>query len=358
MISLLKHIDSWRDTLAESSVAAYRAALLAMGDCGERAVPGIGREMNQKLAEIHQMLGQTVTPEMLTDASDSVQKELAIWADLACSDHADHVREIREIVAVVGRTGESVARRDEKYSQQLGALNGRLQALAELNDLPVIRRSILESTRELKAYVEKMAEDSQDFVGKLLGEVAEYRVRLEESERRSATDPLTGLSSRREFESQMDALITAKKPFCLLMADLNDFKSVNDRHGHLAGDDLLRQFAGELRVQFRPVDLVGRWGGDEFVAIITASRSDAEACVNRIRKWVLGDYKVKAGEREVKIPVQAAIGLAQWNGRESATELMARADAASYVAKTAAKTLGYGSPGDSTRELDLAAAKR
>ena len=116
MISLRKHIDSWRDTLAESSVAAHRAALLAIGDCGERAVPGIGREMNQKLAEIHQMLGQTLTPEMLTDASDSAQRELAAWADLACSHDADHKREIRDIVTVVGRTGQSVAHRDEKYS--------------------------------------------------------------------------------------------------------------------------------------------------------------------------------------------------------------------------------------------------
>ncbi len=358
MISLRKHIETWRDPLAESAVSAYRTALLTMGACGERAVPGIGRAMNEQLAGLHQNLAKPVTPELLAGTSDSVAKELSVWADLAFAHHEDSVREIRGIIQVVARTGDSVALRDEKYGKQLGDLSNRLGELAALDDLPVIRRSILENTRELKACVEKMAEESRESVRGLMGELAEYRTRLEESEKQSATDTLTQLANRRAFEARLEEKIEATSAFCLLMADLNDFKSVNDKYGHMAGDDLLRQFADELRHQFRPTDLVGRWGGDEFAAIIGSAQAEGDVCVDRIRKWVLGDYKIKCGDQELKIPVDAAIGMVQWNGRESAAELMERADHAAYAAKKNAKTSPRGFPGDSRRESDPAALKR
>lgn len=354
MISLRKHIDSFQDPMAESSLAAYRSVLLAIADCGERAVPGIGCQLNHKLTELHNELGQPVTPETLALTGQTVERELAAWAHTASGYHSDNVREIREIIQVVTNTGQSVVSRDERYARQIGDLNGRLKALADLNDLPVIRRSILESTRELKSCVEKMADESRESVKALIGEVAQYRQRLEESERQSETDLLTQLTNRRGLERQIALKMSAKQNFCLMMADLNDFKGVNDQYGHPAGDDLLRQFAGELRGQCRPGDVIGRWGGDEFIGVISAGRLEADACVERIRKWVLGDYKIKVSDKPVKIAVDASIGLVQWTGGESAEQLMQRVDAAAYAAKPSKR----GFPGGSRRESDRAGAKQ
>lgn len=117
------------------------------------------------------------------------------------------------------------------------------------------------------------------------------------------------------------------------MLDMNDFKGVNDRYGHLAGDDLLRQFAVELRGIFRPSDLVARWGGDEFVAIAAVPLADAELRVENIRRWALGEYKIQAGEQRVKVTAQASIGAVEWNGAETGLELVARADAGVYADK-------------------------
>jgi diguanylate cyclase (GGDEF)-like protein len=192
----------------------------------------------------------------------------------------------------------------------------------------------VESAAALKTCVEQMAEESRASVRELSKEVNQYRNRLRESERISMLDPLTNLANRRAFEGQLQARIEGRAVFSLLMIDLNEFKSVNDRYGHMAGDDLLRQFAAELSGQFSGDDLVGRWGGDEFVVLTACDLKEARARAERIRHWAMGEYKIKAGTGAVvKVPLQGSIGVAQWNGKEDGAKLLARADAGSYDAK-------------------------
>ncbi|HWE52702.1 MAG TPA: GGDEF domain-containing protein [Bryobacteraceae bacterium] len=352
MISLRKHIDSYKDPLTESSLSAWRSSLLAMAQSTERAVPGLGKELKEKLAEIEEALSGPVTPDLLEGTKAAVEKELTGWADRAYEFHIDSVRELREMIGLVAQANDSGGQRDENYVQQIGDLNGRLQALVQLESLPQIRRSILESTRDLKACIEKMAQEGKESRRQLLSEVAVYRARLEQSERASRTDPLTQLANRRAFEKDLEGRLGSKDTFCLIMLDLNGFKAINDRYGHLAGDDMLRTFATELKGMFRNTDLVARWGGDEFVAIAGVSLAEAEFRVEHIRRWALGEYKVKAGDRTVAVTVEAAIGAVQWNGSETGLELLARADACVYALKRE-----RGSPASSTRELGRAAAK-
>src|SRR5665213_3125242 len=269
MISLRKHIDGYRDPIGMPALNAFRSSLTAMAQCGLRAIPPLGTDLSRKLIEIDGGLDYPTTPDALSSASRRMAEELSLWADLALHQHDENTREMQEIVGTLERAADSVTQRDEKYSHQIGELTGRLKSIAGMNDLPVIRRSIMESATALRACVEQMARDSTTSVEQLSKEVEEYRVRLRESERLSAIDPLTGLGNRRAFEVQLQARIESRSTFSLLMLDLNGFKAINDEHGHLAGDDLLKQFAVELSAQFTAADLVGRWGGDEFVVLVS-----------------------------------------------------------------------------------------
>lgn len=333
MISLRKHIDSYHDSLSESSVAAFRSALLAISECGQRAVPPLGDELNRKFADIQQMLAAPVTPSLLDRTSERAESELAEWADSAYQQYADNQREIREIIGVVGWAAESVAERDEKYATQIGELQARLTSVAELDDVSAIRRSILDSTLALKSCLDHMLEDSRQSLQTLLAEIAEYRARLAESERISSTDPLTGLANRRAFERALEGRIVLKETFCLVIVDLDDFKIVNDRFGHLAGDDLLRQFARKLRAQFKPADFVGRWGGDEFVAVVTGVKAQAQARAAAIRRCALGAYSIGNGDETFEVRLGASIGAVEWDGVERGVTLLARADKHVYAGK-------------------------
>jgi diguanylate cyclase (GGDEF)-like protein len=333
LISLRKHIDNCHNTLTESTLAAFRSALMVMAECGCRAVPGAGTELHRNLAGIHGSLSQTITPRSLDTATEQVTVELSKWADRAFQHHEQNEREIREIIGTVAKTAECVGNRDERFAVEIGGVAGRLRSIAEIDDIAVMRRSIIESTAALKSCVEKMAEENRISVGQLTSQVAEYRARLEKSEFESAIDPLTGLANRRAFERRLESQIAQSKPFCLILLDMDNFKAVNDRYGHVAGDDLLRKFGAELRAQFAPTDLVARWGGDEFTALVSGSLAQAEAKVENVRRWTLGEYKIDTGERTVKAHAGASIGVVAWKSGENGVELLDRADKCVYRAK-------------------------
>jgi two-component system cell cycle response regulator len=124
------------------------------------------------------------------------------------------------------------------------------------------------------------------------------------------------------------------------MVDIDQFKSINDTYGHLAGDDLLRQFAGELKSASRSKDLIGRWGGDEFVLVLDSGGADAESQVERLRAWVCGNYTLRGTSGAIPLKVEASIGLAQHEAGQKWEELLGKADAAMYRRKAEARTNG------------------
>jgi diguanylate cyclase (GGDEF)-like protein len=117
------------------------------------------------------------------------------------------------------------------------------------------------------------------------------------------------------------------------MMDLNGFKSVNDTCGHAAGDDLLRRFGAEVQSLVRATDLVGRWGGDEFVLVIDSSMAETAGLMDRIREWVFGEFEIGNGAETFRVTASAATGVAEWDGKESALELFNRADRLMYQDK-------------------------
>ena len=350
MISLRKYIDNYRADARKPSVdgqdipepvlSEFHAMLLAIGQCADQAAPGLSVELNPKMTCLQQALAPPVSIDLLIETSRQARTELSQWADRALMHNRNVERELREIISVVSSAAKSLSDRDAKYAREIGDLTGRLTSIAEENDLASMRCSIIESTSALKECVERMVEDSKASVDHLTAEVQEYRVRLKEAERASQIDPLTNLANRGALEKHMEERVAAREPFCLIMIDLNDFKGVNDRFGHIAGDDLLKQFAQELKWQFTSAELVCRWGGDEFVVLISGHRGEAHARVECVRKWSLGEYKITRGDGEVEIQLNAAIGVAEWDGNESALQLFARADQEVYRAKQAGEFTG------------------
>jgi len=113
---------------------------------------------------------------------------------------------------------------------------------------------------------------------------------------------------------------------------------VNDDHGHLTGDELLKQFATELRSACRSTDLIGRWGGDEFIILLDYALPEANIQTDRLMKWVCGNYTVQAPSGPMKLRVDVSIGLAEHIPGETMNDLLARADAAMYQHKAISRT--------------------
>jgi diguanylate cyclase (GGDEF)-like protein len=333
VISLKKHIDNYSDELASAALTAYKSALTAMGKAGTQALPYLGPVLLTKLTGLLQHLSPNGSVAEMETLQRGVEMELAQWGESAAQYSKEQANEIKEIMVAVAATAAAVGERDQRYAGQFSGLTTRLQSIAKLDDLTTIRRSVVESANELRTTVSKMAEEGEKSISHLRAEVEKYRTRLEESEKREAVDTLTGLANRREIEARVEERISWKRAFCLAILDLNGFKAINDRHGHVAGDDLLKQFASELKAQFRATDVVGRWGGDEFIVLIDSTVEVAQSSLDRVRKWAFGDYKISAGKDIVQVTLKASIGVAAWNGKENAVELLARADERMYGEK-------------------------
>ena len=149
----------------------------------------------------------------------------------------------------------------------------------------------------------------------------------------ASQDALTGLANRRSVDSHLDLRSKRETPFSVIYIDLNGFKKINDTNGHQAGDDLLRQVGGRLRQAFRATDIVGRWGGDEFVALVDESLAEAQANVSRVDEWLSKEFTISSGQTEQRVRVSAAVGVASWRPGETVTGVVQRADAEMYEQK-------------------------
>lgn len=150
------------------------------------------------------------------------------------------------------------------------------------------------------------------------------------------TDSKTGLLNAAAWQREADAEIVraqrSDEPVALLLIDVDHFKKVNDTHGHLVGDDVLRGLASELRQQVRETDVVGRFGGEEFVILLPKTApEEALRIADRVRRGV-GVVQVLAENTAVSVTISVGVAVLGVHGRDL-FELLAAADLALYRAK-------------------------
>jgi two-component system, cell cycle response regulator len=148
-------------------------------------------------------------------------------------------------------------------------------------------------------------------------------------------DELTELPNRRGATRQLDVLISRARrhghQLALLLVDADRFKAINDEHGHAVGDIVLRELAARLRERVRREDVVGRWGGEEFVVALPETTPDGAVAVAESLRAAIAGTPVEADG--LALPVTVSIGVAAWTGQDL-DDLVSRADTALYGAKT------------------------
>jgi diguanylate cyclase (GGDEF)-like protein len=149
----------------------------------------------------------------------------------------------------------------------------------------------------------------------------------------ASQDALTGLANRRSVDSHLALRSKRDTPFSVIYIDLNGFKKINDTYGHQAGDLLLKQVGERLGLAFRSTDIVGRWGGDEFVALVEASSAVARTHISRVAEVFSKEFLISSGEVEQYVRINAAVGVAAWRPGETVAEVLQRADAEMYEQK-------------------------
>ncbi len=166
-------------------------------------------------------------------------------------------------------------------------------------------------------------------------------------EQMASTDPLTRIYNRRVFlmwaEKELARGQRTGTPFSVLMVDLDHFKQINDCFGHQAGDQALCAVVEKMQDSVRGIDVLGRWGGEEFAVLLPGAAADAALLVaqrvrRNIERILLPGSGIRNGERVQMISVTASVGIATYRGvDDNVHTMMERADMALYQAKAAGR---------------------
>ncbi len=254
---------------------------------------------------------------------------------------------------------EAAAPRDEPILGEITKVLGLLKTHAEANDnfSGVLDRAKGELHESLKAgqvrtiisYLmvenDKMRSRTADLQVNLetsQRQIERLKTNLADAEEQGLSDPLTGLRNRRSFDimlaSQVASARNAAQPLCLIIADIDHFKSINDRYGHPTGDEVLKWFAKILSSNVKGRDTVARYGGEEFAIIMPQTTLENAATIaGQIKAQLGAQFWQKPGAPNTMLRVTSSFGVAQMTPGEGTSGLIGRADAKLYEAKAAGR---------------------
>lgn len=238
--------------------------------------------------------------------------------------------EIRKILTAIKRAGEN----SDKYD---GALKKLDTKFAEIKT-PEQLHSVVKVLTDITASMARSNSVLNDRLQQSASQIDSLHRDLEKARNESNTDALTGLSNRKKFDQTLRRELKAVKDsgarVCLLMADIDHFKSFNDRFGHQTGDQVLRLVAHTVKVSIKGRDTAARYGGEEFGIILSGTgKDDATTVAEQIREAVMAKELLKRSTGENLGRVTISIGLTEARHNDTPKSLIERADKALYVAK-------------------------
>ncbi|RME35140.1 MAG: GGDEF domain-containing protein, partial [Gammaproteobacteria bacterium] len=247
-------------------------------------------------------------------------------------------QEMLRIAGDLNGTARTASDRTGEFTTTLTDCQQALRQEAGAARLEQLINTLVDETTSLQGSIALM----QGQLSSSLRETESLRRELERVRREAVTDPLTGVLNRKGFDEalagELEQARAAGRPLCLAMLDLDHFKEINDRYGHLLGDKVLRCLAQVLKENVKGRDTVGRFGGEEFALLLRDTDMEGARVVTEQIRSQLQRARIRRLDNGQTIDqVTLSAGLARYRTGETAEELLERADALLYQAKQAGR---------------------
>ncbi len=228
------------------------------------------------------------------------------------------------------------------YQETIEQLSTKIKQTDDIIELGRLLEQVTQATRQVQAATLRSREETlktQEQVRAAEQKILDLQTELSRVSAKVREDQLTGALNRRgleeEFERSRAASERRKEPMSLALLDIDNFKSLNDTHGHSAGDGALVHLAQVIKATVRPTDVVCRYGGEEFVILLPGtSLEDSIAVVSRLQRELTKRFFLHDNQR---LLITFSAGVAERLSGETREQTIARADAAMYQAKRSGK---------------------
>jgi two-component system, cell cycle response regulator len=270
----------------------------------------------------------------LRDLSDGLR--VGARSGVGADRPAPSVRMGQGVLGWVAQTGEAANVRDIDEDPRFSPIEKRGFEVSSLVSIPIRARGETLGVLSLSAPERDAFGADHQSLAQLLAHAAAQALLTSELEELSITDSQTLAYNRRyllpRLHQEMERATRHGEQLSVLMLDLDHFKLVNDRHGHPVGDAVLRAFADAVREEVRSIDVLVRRGGEEFVLLMPNTGDEAAHLVAERLRVRLASEPLRA-RPGLHIRQTVSVGVATWDGHESAESLDERADLAMYEAK-------------------------
>lgn len=243
-------------------------------------------------------------------------------------------KEIKDILNSI----TSASQRTGTFGTSLHTYTDRLEKVRTTGELRDVVRELVIVTNEMADY----NRDLEMRLAESKRQIEDLHQSLETIRAESLTDQLTGLSNRKRFDQILDIELNeaegTHEPLCLVLLDIDHFKSFNDTFGHQTGDQVLRLVAHTMKTNVKGRDHTARYGGEEFAILLPKTSLKAALTVSEhIRKAIRGKELIKKSTGESLGHITMSVGIASYHHGEKAEDLIHRADACLYAAKKAGR---------------------
>ena len=291
----------------------------------------VGR-FQQSMKVIAQGLELEFSPGRLRQSALEIGRELKTAWDCGREAVVRWQDEYRSLVRVLSESAGSLEVRDRRCKDIFQQFSARMECLSQSSDLNEIRGTLRSELATLRRSIDQVLTDGKTTTEEMRETVKRAEARCDRVEAIAFTDALTGLANRRQAEALMEARQNFRSVWCVMLFDVDHFKSVNDSYGHACGDAVLKHVAATLKSAMRTTDVICRWAGDEFLAILEGDVLGAVHIGEKIAaSW--GRRRIEFAGETADVEIRASWGVCQYLLGEGLERFIARADSEMYQQK-------------------------
>jgi diguanylate cyclase len=337
-LSLSRHPDARR---AEALLKLADRLLALMAEHAPDDVQAKTETFRSKVEEWRGELAAELDPDKLARLAKRIVAEVDAFLDKTRHYRADREAEFIDLIRVLRDVLDTVRGDSQQFENDLLQSTQAIERMVQIEDIRELKRALAREVGMLKRAVEQRKEAEAAQYEKLLGRVNTLEEGLTRARAEAATDALTGVPNRGAFDVTLREWIAGASRggagFSLAMVDLDDFKKVNDTHGHPVGDRVLLAAAQLLAKGVGPDELASRYGGEEFAMLLHANASQARERLTGLLHRIAPAYEyVVEGEKKF-LTFTFSAGVTEFVAGDTPDTLIKRADEAMYDAKRKGK---------------------